>query len=256
MTFITSVRKEFLELARSHRLLILAVVLILFGLTSPLMARFMPEMFKSIPGAEAYADMMPTPTIIDAITQYVKNITQFGLLLALLLSMGLVAQEKERGTAVLVLVKPLPRATFLLAKFTAMALAFLGCLVLAGVAGYVYTIILFKVPDAGGWLAMTLLLWLYMLVFIALTLLASTLVRSQAAAAGVGFGAMLILAALGAIPGLGQYLPGHLATWGAMLAGIPAAAPLAALGPALGISLGLIVLSLVAAWLLFERQEL
>jgi ABC-2 type transport system permease protein len=150
------------------------------------------------------------------------------------------------------LVKPLPRSIFLLAKFVALALAFLLCLALAGLGGYYYTLLLFGQPDPWAWLALNLLLWVYMLVYVALTLLASVLVRSQAAAAGLGFGAMLVLGAIGAIPGVGQYLPGQLSAWGTALL----TDPTVRFWPALWISLGLILTSLLAAWAVFRRQEL
>jgi ABC-2 type transport system permease protein len=252
MTFFPSLRKEVLQLGRTHRLLVLAIVLVVFGLMSPLLAKLAPELIRLVPGGEDMVPLIPKPTVTDAVTQYVKNMTQFGLLLALLMTMGAVAQEKERGTAVLMLVKPLPRSIFLLAKFVALALAFLLCLALAGLGGYYYTLLLFAPPDPGGWLALNLLLWVYMLVYVALTLLASVLLRSQAAAAGLGFGAMLVLAAVGAIPGLGQYLPGQLASWGAALLTDPTVRS----WPALWISLGLILASLLAAWVVFRRQEL
>ncbi|MBN1657507.1 MAG: ABC transporter permease subunit [Anaerolineae bacterium] len=252
MTFLVSLQKEMLGLARTYRLLILAIVLVVFGLLSPLMAKLMPDLMGVIPGAEQFAPLIPEPTMADAVTQYVGNLTEFGLLLALLVTMGTVAQEKERGTAVLVLVKPLPRSVFLLAKFVALALAFLLCLAVAGLGGYYYTLLLFGAPDAWAWLALNLLLWVYLLVYVALTLLASVLTRSQVAAAGVGLGAMLLLGLVGAIPGLAHYLPGQLPRWGTALLTDPTARS----WPALWISLGLIGISLIAAWVVFRRQEL
>jgi ABC-2 type transport system permease protein len=252
MNFVPSLRKEVLQLARTYRLLALAIVLVFFGLLSPLLAKLAPELIRMVPGGEDLVSLIPDPTMADAVAQYVKNMTQFGLLLALLLTMGTVAQEKERGTAVLMLVKPLPRSIFLLAKFVALALAFLLCLAVAGLGGYYYTLLLFAPPDPWGWLGLNLLLWVYMLVYVALTLLASVLARSQAAAAGLGLGAFLVLGAVGAIPGLGRYLPGQLATWGTALL----ADPTVRSWPALWISLGLILASLLAAWAAFRRQEL
>jgi len=249
---IASLRKEVLELARTHRLLILAIVLIVFGLLSPLLARLMPDLIRLVPGGEDLAPLIPTPTMADAVTQYVKNMSQFGLLLALLMTMGAVAQEKERGTAVLMLVKPLPRPVFLLAKFVALALAFLVCLTLAALGGYYYTLLLFAPPDPWAWLALNLLLWLYMLVYVAVTLLASVLARSQVAAAGIGVGLAMALGIVGAVPGLGQYLPGQLPAWGAALVFDATARS----WPALWISLGLILACLLAAWAAFRRQEL
>jgi len=252
MNFYASLRKEVFELVRTHRLLVMAVILISFGLSSPLLAKLLPEILRFIPGGEDVLPLIPTPTINDAITQYVKNLSLFGLLLAFLMTMGTVAVEKERGTAVLMLVKPLPRGIFLLTKFVALALAFLGCMALAGLGGYYYTMLLFGAPNLAAWVALNLLLWLYFLVYVALTLLASTMAKSQAAAAGLGVGGIVVLGALDSLPGLGKYLPGELVTWGTTLFTDPAARS----WPALGISLGLIAACLVAAWMILDRQEI
>lgn len=252
MNFYASLRKEILELVRTHRLLVMAVVLIAFGLLSPLLAKLMPELMRLVPGGEDFLALIPPPTINDAIAQYVKNLSLFGLLLAYLMTMGAVAQEKERGTAVLMLVKPLPRAVFLLAKFVALALAFLGCMALAGLAGYYYTMLLFSAPDLSAWVVLNVMLWLYFLVYVALTLLVSTIAKSQAAAAGLGIGAIAVLGALPSIPGLGKYLPGQLVTWGTVLF----ADPSARYWPALWVSLGLIAACLIAACIILDRQEI
>ena len=230
----------------------MAVVLIFFGLSSPLLAKIMPEFIGWFPGGEDLAVLIPTPTISDAIAQYVKNLSLFGLLLAYLMTMGTVAQEKERGTAVLMLVKPLPRAVFLLAKFAALALAFLGCMALTGLGGYYYTMLLFGAPDLLAWVVLNLMLWLYFLVYVALTLLASTIAKSQTAAAGLGLSCIAVLGVLPSLPGLGKYLPGQLVTWGTTLFTDPSARS----WPALGVSLGLIAACLVAAWLILDRQEI
>ena len=82
MNFITILRKEMMEQWRTRRFLIVVAVLAAFGLTSPLLAKFSPEMLKAIPGVppELLA-AIPAPTVADAISQYVKNMSQFGILL-------------------------------------------------------------------------------------------------------------------------------------------------------------------------------
>ena len=52
----------------------------------------------------------------DAADQFLKNLGQAGILTAILLAMGSVANEKERGTAALILSKPASRGAFLGAK--------------------------------------------------------------------------------------------------------------------------------------------
>jgi ABC-2 type transport system permease protein len=247
-----TLRKEMLEQWRTSRFLVLVIVLGAFGMSSPLLAKFMPEIMKSVPGAEQFAMLVPSPTIRDALEQYIKNISQFALLLAIFLAMGMMVQEKERGSAVLMLVKPLSRGAFLMAKFIALAVTFGVALAVAGLLGYIYTTLLFEAPAPVAWLGLNALLWLYSLVYVAITLLASTITRSQAVAAGTGFGALLVLGILSAIPGLDRYLPGQLVAWGAELF-YP---PVATYWPALIVSVGLIALCLVAAWLAFRQQEL
>jgi len=250
--FMVALRKEMLEQWRSYRMLIVSLVFVAFGLTSPLLAKLTPEFLKLLPQGEEFAKLIPPPSMADAVGQYVKNLNQFGIILALLMAMGAVAQEKDKGTASLILVKPMPRWAFLAAKFAALCLTFLIGIVLAALGGYYYTVILFQAPDAAGWLALNGLLLLSLLVYVALTLLCSTVSRSQVVAASLAFGGLLVLAGLGALPAVGEYLPGELPTWGVRLvSGVGGAS-----WGALAVSVALIAAAIAGAWAIFERQEL
>lgn len=246
-------RKEMMEQWRSYRLLIVGVVLLLFGLTSPLLAKYGPEILRlALPQGEEILELMPPPTVADAVSQYLKNMSQFGVLLAVLMAMGSVSLEKDKGTAGLMLVKPIPRSVFLVAKFLALGTTFALGILLAGMAGYFYTSLLFESLSLPAWAALNGMLLVFVLVYVALTLLCSTLTDSQVISAGLAFGVVVILSGLGAVPRLGRYMPGQLNTWAAQLftaSGEPA-------WIALGVSLSLIVAALVAAWLIFARQEL
>ena len=114
---------------------------------------------------------IPTPTVADAITQYVKNMSQFGILLALLMTMGVVVQEKERGTAAFFLTRPVSRETFLLAKFAALAVVFIVSLALAAIGCWYYTWVLFAPLAWGPFLALNGLMLVVFLVYMALALL-------------------------------------------------------------------------------------
>jgi ABC-2 type transport system permease protein len=249
--FAVSVRKEWLEHWRNYRLLVLVVVLTLFGLLAPFSARYTPEMMKLLPNGEAIARLMPPPTMTDAVTQYLKSVSQFGVILALLLTMGAVAQEKDKGTAAMMLVKPLPRSSFILAKFAVLALLFALGIGVAGLAAWYYTWLLFGPLDPARWLALNALALGFVLVQVAVTLFFSVVTRSPAAAGGLAFGVLMLLAIVSSIPVVGNYLPAQLLAWGAaLMAGTPTTA-----WPALAIS-GLIGSgSLLGAVILFERQE-
>lgn len=268
MSWAPAFRKEWLEQRRTYRLLIVAVVLVLFGLLSPLFARYTRELVRmAAPMGEEIIKLIPPPTAGDAVDQYLKNITQFGVLLALLMTMGTMSLEKDRGTAALMLSKPLSRSVFVLAKFASLGLTFGLSLLLAGAAGYYYTRILFGPTDLIGWLGLNALVFVFFLVYIALTLLFSTLTKSQVLAGGMSFGAWMALSLAGAFPRVGDYLPRQLTDWAARLAKGSGAVSLGDLSPlidvrdgsfwpALAVSLGLIAASLLASCLIFERQEL
>jgi ABC-2 type transport system permease protein len=252
MNFFTVFRKEMLEQGRTYRFLIIVAVFAAFGLSSPALAKFTPELLKSIPGVPPELMLaFPTPTIADAVGQYVKNMSQFGILLALLIAMGVVVQEKERGTAAFFLTRPVSRETFLLAKFAALAVAFVASLAIAALGCWYYTTILFEPLAWGPFLALNGLMLVVFLVYMALSLLGSTIARSNGIAVGLAFAALIIIGGIGALPSIGDYFPGHLFSWGVslVLGGNVSA------WPALWISLGIILAALVAACLVFRRQE-
>ena len=178
---------------RTYRFLIVAAVFAAFGLASPLLAKFTPEMLKAIPGVPAeLLAAIPAPTVTDAIAQYVKNMSQFGILLALLMTMGLVVQEKERGTAAFFLTRPVSRETFLLAKFAALTVIFIVSLALAAIGCWYYTLVLFAPLAWGPFLALNGLMLVVFLVYMALALLASTIARTNGVAVGLAFVALIL----------------------------------------------------------------
>jgi ABC-2 type transport system permease protein len=196
---------------------------------------------------------VPPPTASDAVTQFVRNLGQTGVLAAILLAMGSVAIEKERGTAALWLTKPLSRAAFLSAKAIGIAAVLAAGMLAAGIAGYAYTAILFEAPTVAGWVAMCALILLQMSAYAAVTFLGSTLTRSPLAAAGIGIGALTVIAIVGALPGLGAWTPSGLADAGMAIAG--GAEPDGLIRPILA-TVALIAAALAASWLSFRRQEL
>jgi hypothetical protein len=101
-------------------------------------------------------------------------------------------------------------------------------------------------------MGMTVLLWLIITVYVALTLMFSTLFRSQPAAGGASFAVMVLFSLFGSLPTFEKYLPNYLSTWAlSLFTGEQTNG-----WPALLVSLGVITLALLAAWLSFRSQEL
>jgi ABC-2 type transport system permease protein len=245
-------RKELREQWRTTRLPLVVVVFLLVGLSSPLLARFTPEILKAV-GGNQFQIVLPTPTAADAYDQLAKNLGEFGALIAVILAMGSVATEKERGTAAFILVKPVSRAAFLISKLAAIATTLGVATVIAGAGAWFYTLVLFEPLPLSGFVAAMALQWLALVAYAAITFLGSALTRSALAAAGLGVAAFLVLGILSIVPGVGTYLPTGL--------GAPARALALGLGhvDALGpmtASAGLIGGLVAVSWLAFRRQEL
>ena len=258
--YLTLLRKELLEQWRTKKVLVMAIVFLLFGLTAPLMARFVTEILMSLPGAEQFADLVPTPKAADAVAQYIESITQFGFIVVLLVSMGLLAGEKERGTAAMTLSKPVPRWAFVLSKFDALALALLPILLLAGLGAGYYTNLLFTPGlNLGLFLLGNMLLWLWLLAMAAAVLLGSALGRTTLIGAGLGLLFTTLLLIGGAFPQAAALLPSGLIAWVTQM-GLPPAAEAAtpaATGAwgALAGTVVVILFCLLTAVGVVERQE-
>jgi len=244
--------KEILEQWRTVRLPVVATVFLLVGLSSPLLARFTPEILKAVAG-DQFQIVLPPPTAADAVDQLAKNLGQFGGLIAVLLAMGAVATEKERGTAAMILSKPVGRAGFLVAKLVAIGLTLGIATAIASAGAWFYTLVLFEPLPVAGVAAAAALQWLMLMAWATITFLGSTLTRSSLAAAGLGIVAFIVVGILSVLPNVGRFLP----------TGLGAPARALALGEAGPDALGSVIATValigavtLVAWLAFRRQEL
>jgi ABC-2 type transport system permease protein len=254
--FIAATRKELLQQWRTKRIIVVGAVFVFIGLLSPLAAKFTPEIIRMVPGAEQFADLIPEPSIGDVMAQYVKNLTQFGFIIAVLLGMGAIAGEKEKGTAALILSKPMPRWVFVCSKFAAQTVVYIAAFFIAALCTLYYAWFLFGPVNAGVFLFSNLLLLAWFMTFVAVTLVGSALTRSVGAAAGVGLGGAVLLMLAGNLPWFGPVMPNALVAWASQLGLGTSSASATANGGALAMALTLVVVCVLGAMAAFERQEL
>jgi ABC-2 type transport system permease protein len=244
--------KEMREQVRTLRLPVVLVVFAILGLMSPLAARYIQEIVDVV-GGEQFQGLIPDPVVGDAIVQFTKNVGQFGIVIAILVTMGAVAGEKDHGTAAFLLTKPISRGAFLGAKVVAIGVLLALATALAGLLSWVYTAILFEPLPIVGYVAAIVLVWLSLAVFAAITLFASVTARSSIVAGGVGLGALVGAGVLGAIPGIGAYLP--IGLWGAAEQLALGTTPDPFVGPVL-VEAAIVGVFVGLAWWAFRRQEL
>jgi len=246
--------KEMREHWRTRRFLVVVAVMVVFACLGPLSIKYMPLIMTQVPGVpEGLSDIMPAPDVNMAVAEFLENLSLFGVILAILVPMGAVVGEKERNTAALILSKPVSRAAFLGAKIIAYSVVFLVGIVLAGLVGYYYLGILFEWLNPLGFLALSGLLMVYFMMYLAITLFTSTIARSQSAAAGISFGVLISLGLLGAIPSFAINLPASLMKWGRALAlGLDSEPSWVALG----VTITVIVVAWLGALLILRQQEI
>ena len=249
--FAALMHKDFLEQWRTFRLPAIGLIFLLLGITSPLLAKYTPELLERFAGDIEIS--LPVPTVEDAIGQIIKNLAQTGPIAAVLLAMGVIAIEKQRGTAALILTKPVTRSAFIVAKFLGLMTTLGTGIVLGCAAGYVYTSILFEPPPIGGYILFTVLVLLSITVYAAITFLGSTMLRSSLPAAGVGLATLAITLALAAIPGIGPLMPVSLHTLARDLA---LARPVDNVLLPVMVNVIVTALALTLAWFSFKRQSI
>ena len=246
--------KEIIEAWRTHRVVLVCAFYVLLGISAPVIIRYLPEIqvLFGPAGEELGLGDLGLPDAIDLV---VRNIVQFGSIAAVLVAMGAVAGERERGTLALTLSKPVSRTAFLAAKFVSIAMV-LGLGTGLGIlAMYLYATLLYGTTDPVAWFQVLLLLWLAVLVPAAITFLGSVVAPSSLGAGAIGVVSLAVLS-------FGSTLPTASPWFSTGLAEMARAVPLEGIGSDLdpfqtiSVSLGVLVVALVLAWWRFRRADL
>jgi ABC-2 type transport system permease protein len=249
--FNTQLRKEIHELWATKKALIVLVIMLAFGFMAPITAKLMPEMLKSMGNDNASVQItISDPTVKDAMAQFVQNTSQTLMFMIVLISFTTIVSERQRGQMTLIFPHALPRTVFVLAKFIALALLIALGMVISAAATYLYTTLLFTAPDVSGFLGMVSLMYVFLLMFVGLSLLGSTVGKSNAAAAGMTF----IFLALVLLPGAFLKMsPGKLTDWALRLATQESTQTN---WGALLVTLGITALAVITSCLILNQQEI
>jgi ABC-2 type transport system permease protein len=246
--------KEMIEAWRTYRFGVVVALFLVLGITAPILTRYLPDIIKAFAPAGFNVEV-PDVGIADVLDQLLKNVVQFGALAAILVTMGSVASEKERGSAAFVLAKPVSRTAFLCAKVVAIGMTFAVAIALAVAGAWVYTGLFFDSPPVLPWIKLGVVIWLSTMVYASITFLGSVVMRSSLGAGAVGFAGLIALSLASIVPFFATYLP----------AGLVSVAKAVALGEVssdlhplrtIGVSALIVTACLSAAWAWFQREEL
>ena len=245
-------KKELVEAARTHKLTVLGLVFLLFGIMNPLVAKLTPEIVaRFLPAGITMT--IPTPTALDSWAQFFKNVPQMGLIVLVILFSGAMAGEFSRGTLIQPLTKGLSRRAVIAAKFLATALFWTAAYLLCVAVTWAYTAY-FWPGDAAQSLPMALTgLWAFGVLLLAALILGGVIWKSSYGCLLLVGILVVLMAVLNVVPAVKAVNPILLTGGMELLAGTRAASDYIA--PLL-VSAGLAAGFLAGAALLFDRKAI
>lgn len=248
-------KKEWLEYARSGKLILLVILFFAFGVMNPAVAKLTPWLMELMAEELAESGMHLTEVEVDALTswtQFLKNMPM-ALIAMVLICHGIFARECESGTLILLLTKGLSRGTVVLAKAALLFLLWTGGYWLCFGVTYGYNDFYWDNAIAGGLMPTALYWWLFGVFVMALIVLFSALTTSGGGVLlGVG-GVVLVSYLLGMIPKVATYLPTALTGSMELLTGASEAGELTV---AAVIAAVLSVAGVVSALLIWNKKQL
>lgn len=128
-TFSVFLKKEWMELVRTGRLLILGIIFVLFGIMNPAIAKLTPWLMEAMSDSLKSTGLTVGTVTVDAMVswmQFYKNIPMALLIFVLMWSQSF-SQEQQKGTWIMAVTKGFARWKIVVAKGTVMLVSWTVC---------------------------------------------------------------------------------------------------------------------------------
>lgn len=232
-------RLEWLRLVRTKRWLVLAGVYGFFAVLGPFGARYLQEIVTRFGGGVEV--IIPDPTPVDGLLQFLSNASQLGVLAVLIVAAGALAMDARPEVAAFYRTRERRLWRLVLPRYAVVTAAAVGALTMGTGIAWALTAILIGPLPAGDVIVGTLFGGMYLAFVAALVAAATAVIRSAVAAVFAVVVAALAVPALALVRPLAPWLPSELA--GAIIdlvLGAPASDFLRPLAIALVASAGLL----------------
>lgn len=206
--YITFMKKEVVEYYRTYKLLIMLLVFLVIGMTSPILAKVTPELLKSM---LPEMTILPDSTAFDSWAQFFKNINQMGLIVLVILFSGLMSNEFSRGTLINILTKGLPRRTVILSKFTVASVIWTISYIVSCIMSYLYTLYFWNMDTIENLVFSLFCMWLFGILLLAVLMLGGIVNKNSYGCLLFEIIFIAILFLLNIIPKVQKYNPLSLA---------------------------------------------
>ncbi|MDD5933956.1 MAG: ABC transporter permease subunit [Clostridiales bacterium] len=250
--YIAFMKKEFRELTRTYKLLIMGILFFILGLMNPLTAKFTPDLLKNFM-PEAIQITITEPVAMDSWSQFYKNVPQMGLIIFAIVFSGMISNELTKGTLVNMLTKGLSRKNVILAKFTSVGIVWTVSYFFCFAISYLYTKFFWSeaVPNL---FFSVFCLWIFGFVIIALLLLGGVLLKSSYGSLLITAGVIGILFLINIVPTLMDYNPLMLSSSNTAL--LRQELQVSDFFAPLIVSVGMIVVSVIVSISVFNKKKL
>lgn len=135
-------KKEITENIKTYKLMIILVVFCFFGLMSPIIAKYTPDLLKSALPNNILLNINE-PTWVDSWEQFFKNISQIGSILIIGLFIGIMSREYQNNSLINLVTKGVSRTSIILSKFASSLVIVTISLVASLIITIIYTNIYF-----------------------------------------------------------------------------------------------------------------
>ncbi|WP_280770095.1 ABC transporter permease [Salipaludibacillus daqingensis] len=248
-------KKEFRESIRNFKWLWIPTVFVLLGLMQPITSYYIADILEQFGGLpEGTVMELPPPSGAEVLTGTLGQFSQIGFLVLVLAFMGTVVTEKNQGTLIMVLVKPVSYVNYLTAKWVHLLILSLTSFVLGFVMSVYYTFLLIDTIPISQVVngALVYALWITFVMTIVLCL--SALLNSTAFVAFATLGTAILFSIFSLYaPDLMKGTPGMLATYSQQFFYLGEVE--SGFWISIFVTLGLILAMMIATIFLFNKKE-
>jgi len=249
------VKKEWMEVVRNGKLILLVIVFALFGVMNPAIAKLTPWLMENFSESLEKSGIIIGEMTVDAMTswtQYYKNVPM-AIIVFMLMFSGIMVIEYQRGTLINMITKGMARWKIIVAKTLILSLLWTVNYWMCYGITYAYNAYFWDNGIAEHVVFSAFCVYLLGLWLLSLMMFMSILFDS-AAGVTVGTGAVFFVSyMLSMVPDLQKYLPTKLMEASVLLSGAAVAKDFYL---ALGVAGVLSVVQLAGAIVLFNRKKL
>ena len=216
------IKKEYLEAARTGKIMILALLFVLFGIMNPAIAKLTPWMMEMLSDTMAQEGLIITDIPVDALaswTQFFKNIP-VALIAFVLIFSDIFTKEYKSGTLLLILTKGLSRYKVVLAKAALLLSLWTVGYGICFAITYGYNAYFWDNNIANHLIFSVTVWWLFSVWVICLIVLFSSLLQNNTGVTLCVGGTVLLVYLLSIIPKAKAYFPTVLMNTNSILMGV------------------------------------